>query len=293
MAPKINTFSIVAYDPVAQSWGVAVASKFLAVGSVVSWARANVGAVATQSFCKVSYGPDGLALMEQGKSAQETLATLIASDAQESLRQVGMVDRQGGAATHTGKDCFDWAGGVTAEGVACQGNILAGAAVIHDMLAAYQSASGEMADRLVVALLAADAAGGDKRGKQGAAVLVVKPNGGYGGDNDRYLDLRVDDDPLPIPRLQKLVAAHHIFFGQAKPEDQIAITEAIAREIQHWLIAQEYMGGEVSGQWDAVSKQAFWAMVGNENLEERWSLDKDPDKIDRVALDYLRERFTR
>jgi uncharacterized Ntn-hydrolase superfamily protein len=293
MAPKINTFSIVAYDPAEDSWGVAVASKFLAVGSVVSWARAQVGAVATQSFCKVSYGPDGLALMEQGKSAQETLAILTGNDPQESLRQVGVVDRQGGAATHTGKDCFDWAGGVTAEGVACQGNILAGAAVIHDMLAAYQSAPGEMADRLVTALLAADAAGGDKRGKQGAAVLVVKPNGGYGGDNDRYLDLRVDDDPLPIPRLQKLVAAHHIFFGQAKPEDQIVISESIAREIQHWLIAQDYMGGEVSGQWDTASKQAFWALVGNENLEERWSLDKQTDMIDRVALEYLRERFTR
>lgn len=285
-----NTFSIAAYDPDEGAFGVAVASKFLAVGAVVSWAQTGVGAVATQSYVKIPFGPDGLKLMGEGKSAQEALDTLLAADDGRELRQVGMVDAHGGAATFTGKECFEWAGGKTGEGYAVQGNILTGADVIDAMVDAYLTTKGELAARLVAALTAGDNHGGDKRGKQAAAVKVVKPNGGYGGDNEFYLDLRVDDHPDPVNRLNELLGLHHLFFGEALPEDQLSITEDLARELQGILAAQGFYKGAVDGDWGTVSKQAFWALVGNENLEERWSLDR-PDQIDRVALDYIRKLF--
>jgi uncharacterized Ntn-hydrolase superfamily protein len=159
------------------------------------------------------------------------------------------------------------------------------------MTEAFTGTTGELADRLVAALLACDTVGGDKRGKQAAAVLVVKPNGSYGGDTDRYLDLRVDDDPEPVRRLQGLVQTHHLFFGRPRPEDQVSIDDTLARELQHMLVAQGYSTSAVNGVWDDESKRAFWQMVGNENLEERWNLEENPDQIDKVALDYLRGLF--
>ncbi len=287
----ISTFSIVAHDPVEQAWGVAVASKFLAVGAVVPWARVGAGAVATQSFAKVTFGPDGLTLMASGKSAAETLAALLAVDPGREDRQVGMVDAQGGAAAHTGKNCFNWAGHRIGEGFTCQGNILTGAETLDAMAETFAATPGELAERLVAALAAGDTIGGDSRGKQAAAVLVVRPGGGYGGDNDRYMDLRVDDDPEPVTRLQGLVATHHVFFGAVRPEDLLPVDEAIARELQAMMQALGYFKAEVSGVWDDAAKQAFSAMVGNENLEERWALDQQPDLIDRVALEYLRHRY--
>jgi uncharacterized Ntn-hydrolase superfamily protein len=285
------TFSIVAYDPNEEAWGVGVASKFLAVGALVSWARAGSGAVATQSFCKVGFGPDGLAMMAEGKSAQETLDFLLANDPGAALRQVGIVDARGGSAAHTGVDCFDWKGHIIGEGFTCQGNILTGGDVLDSMAQTFTSASGELADRLVAALLAGDAAGGDKRGRQGAAVVVVKAGGGYGGDTDRYLDLRVDDDPQPVQKLERLVGLHHLFFGKPLLEDQLPITADIARELQTFMRGEGYFQAEANGIWDDTAKQSFWAMVGSENLEERWNLDRDTDVIDRLALDYLREQF--
>jgi len=287
----LNTFSIVAYDPDENAWGVAVASKFLAVAALVSWAQADVGVVATQAFLRVSNGPRGLALMADGKSAAETVATLLKDDPQSDSRQFAIVDARGQVAAHTGKNCHDWAGHKLGTHFSVQGNILTGADVLDVMADAYISSSGELADRLVAALRAGEGAGGDKRGKQAAGVLVVKPNGGYGGDNDRYLDLRVDDDEQPVKKLRQLLESHHLFFGAPRPEDQQLINEDIARELQNMLVSEGYMGGEVNGDWDEVTKQAFWVMVGNENLEERWSPDKSPNHIDRVALDYLRRRF--
>lgn len=286
-----STFSIVAHDPTEPAWGIAVASKFLAVGAVVPWARAGAGAVATQSYARVSFGPDGLSLMEQGRSAQDTLQTLLAADPEREHRQVGMVDVSGGAAAFTGSACHDWAGHRVGEGFTCQGNILAGARVVEAMAETFQSASGELAERLLAALLAGDDAGGDRRGKQSAAVLVVRSSGGYGGDNDRYLDLRVDDHPDPVPELRRLVGVHHLFFQPSRPDDQLPITEDTAREIQGWLRRLGYLRQDVSGLWDDTSKRAFRELVGVENLEERWNPDGNPDMIDRVALEYLRERF--
>jgi uncharacterized Ntn-hydrolase superfamily protein len=288
---RYNTFSIVAYDPQENAWGVAVASKFMAVGAVVSWAQAGAGAVATQSFAKMGFGPGGLALMAQGKSARETLDALLAADPGREDRQVGIVDAQGGAAAHTGSKCFSWAGHVLGEGFTCQGNILTGPEVLDAMAATYISTPGELADRLIAALVAGDTAGGDRRGKQAAAIVVVRPNGGYGNDTDRYLDLRVDDDPDPVNRLKLLVEMHHLFFGSPRPEDQLMIDEAIARELQTILQQNGYYTGAAHGVWDDASKQGFWAMVGSENLEERWSLETTPDYIDRVALEYIRKRF--
>lgn len=290
MALQINTFSIVAFDPVENSWGVAVASKFLAVGAVVSWAQAGVGAVATQSFAKVTFGPDGLALMAQGANAREALDKLIAADALQHQRQVGIVDAHGGAAAHTGSGCYDWAGHKVGEGFTCQGNILAGPQVIEAMAETFVSARGELSDRLTAALLAGEEAGGDRRGKQSAAVLVVKPNGGYGGDNDRYLDLRVDDDPLAVTKLIKLVQTHHLYFSRPSQDQMVPITEELAREIQSWLLKGDYIRSEPNGVWDDASRKAFWSLVGNENLEERWSLEA-ADQIDRITLGYLREKF--
>ena len=288
---RLSTFSIVAYAPDEGAWGVAVASKFLAAGAVVSWAQAGVGAVATQALARVSFGPDGLALMAQGKRAPEALDLLLANDPGAANRQVGIVDSVGGAAAHTGQDCFAWAGHKLGEGFTCQGNILTGPETLEAMAEAFTTASGELSDRLLAALLAGDTVGGDRRGKQSAGVLVVRPNGGYGGDNDRYLDLRVDDDPEPVQRLQTLVNMHHVFFGDVRPEDVLPIDETIARELQALLQEQGFYRGEVSGVWDDDSKRAFWALVSNENLEERWAIDRQPDVIDRVALNYLRTRF--
>ena len=285
------TFSIAACDLDEKAWGVAVASKFLAVGAIVSWAQAGVGAVATQALARVSYAPDGLALMAQGKSAAETLAILLAADQGGLHRQVGLVDARGGVAAHTGAECNAWAGHRTGPFFTCQGNILTGADTLDAMAETFTGAKGELADRLLAALLAGDTIGGDRRGKQSAAIVVARPNGGYGGDTDRYLDLRVDDDLEPVKRLQKLLESHHLFFGATKPEDQLPITPEIAAELQALMRREGYFPLEVNGVWDNVSQQAFWRLVSNENLEERWNLAKSPTTIDRVALDYLRSRF--
>ena len=286
------TFSIVAYDPKEQSWGVGVASKFLAVGALVAWAQADAGAIATQALMRVSFGPDGLALLGAGKSAQQTLDILLANDPNPTPRQVGIVDAKGGSAAHTGPDCNDWKGHRLGEGFACQGNTLTGLEVLDAMVTTFKSAPGELGDRLLAALLAGDEAGGDRRGKQAAGLLVVKPGGSYGGTHDRYLDLRVDNHPDPVHQLRELVDLHHLYFGQTQPEDLIPITQPIASELQSIMIAEGYIAGEATGIWDAASKQAFWKLVGTENLEERWQIDGETDTIDRVALDYLRKQFS-
>jgi uncharacterized Ntn-hydrolase superfamily protein len=285
------TFSIVAYDPDKQEWGVAVASKFLAAAAVVSWAQGGVGAVATQALAKVSFGPDGLSMMAQGMSAQETLDMMIAADKGGAHRQVAFVDNKGNVAVHTGPECLNWAGHQMGKYFSCQGNILTGGNTLDAMAEAFTSAEGELSDKLLTALLAGDTVGGDSRGKQSAGLLVVKIDGGYGGDNDRYIDLRVDDDPEPVKKLSKLLGAHHLFFGESKADDLLPITAEIATELQAILSQQGYFSGETSGLWDDASKRAFWAMVGNENLEERWNIEDEPDKIDRVALEYIRGRF--
>ncbi|MEW4487055.1 DUF1028 domain-containing protein [Thalassoglobus sp. JC818] len=201
----VATFSIVAYDPEEEAWAIGVASKFLAVGHVVPWAESDAGAIATQSLANTSYGPNGLALLRDGKSAEEVLETLIEADEQKQKRQVGIVDRSGNAATFTGEECLPWCGGKTGNHYACQGNILAGPEVIENMAAAYEKSEKPLAWRVMEALQAADQSGGDIRGRQSAAILVVKDGAGYGGFNDRMIDLRVDDHEAPIKELARIL----------------------------------------------------------------------------------------
>ena len=287
---SIATFSIVAFDAGRQEWGVAVQSKFLACAAVVSWARAGAGVVATQSYANVRYGPDGLDMMAGNVSAAQAIELLTAADDQRALRQVGMVDKSGRAASFTGEDCYDWAGHVVGESFACQGNILI-PGTVEAMAEAFETArrgTGELADWLVTALAAGQAAGGDSRGRQAAGVLVVRENGGYGGNNDRYLDLRVDDHPEPIDKLSELVGMHHIFFGEVDSEELVPLTE-IAGDLQAMLRRTGHYSGPVNGRFDDNTRAALRALVGNENLEERW--DGTGDEIDRVVVDYLSRRF--
>lgn len=286
----ISTFSIVAYDPGRHEWGVAVQSKFLAVAAVVSWARAGVGAVATQSYANLAYGPDGLDMMSQGIPADEALARLTAKDEDKDLRQVGVVDKEGRAAAFTGQGCHDWAGHIVGDGFTCQGNILV-PGTVEAMVAKYDAVrgrEGELADWLVATLAAGQEAGGDSRGRQAAGVLVVRENGGYGGKTDRYLDLRVDDDPYPIRKLEQLVQMHHLFFGQVNPEELIPLSE-VAGELQALLQTSGDYDGPVTGKFNEATRTALRSLVGRENLEERWN--GTGDQIDRLVIEYLKNRF--
>lgn len=282
------TFSIVAVDADEHACGVAVASKFFAVGALVPFARADSGAVATQSYAKVGFGPDGLARMQRGQRAGDALAAMLAADPKASTRQVGIVDMQGGAAAHTGSDCASWAGHYVGRGFACQGNILAGAEVVRAMAEAFTAATGELSDRLMAALRAGDEAGGDRRGRQSAALTVAKVGGGYGGDTDRYLDIRADDHADPVGELARLLGLHHLYFQRPTRSQLMPITSDIARDIQQATRASGHYTGDVDGVWDEPTKRAFWAYVGQENLEERWSPDGTPDMIDAITLAYVR-----
>jgi uncharacterized Ntn-hydrolase superfamily protein len=284
-----STFSIVAYDSAAQEWGVAVQSKFLAVGAAVPWAQAGAGAVATQAEANTAYGPEGLAMLAQGLSAQETLDWLLIADSGRDHRQAGIVDSQGRAATFTGKACLDWAGGVTGPGYACQGNILVGQDTVQAMAQSFERSQGELADRLVMALAAGQKAGGDRRGQQSAAVLIVRERGGYGGYNDRYIDLRADDDAQPIRKLKRLLQLHHLYFGRTQPEDWLKIEGKLCRELQRILKRSRHYTGRLTGQYDDATRIALRALVGIENLEERCR--QDEALIDRVVVEILRKKF--
>jgi len=284
-----STFSIAGYDPQAQEWGVAVQSKFLCVGALVPWAKAGTGAVATQSYANISFGPEGLALMEQGLSAQEALDLLIAGDEGRARRQVGVVDAAGRAATYTGAECHDWAGGLTGAHYAAQGNILVSGATVEAMARTFEAVQGELADRLVAALAAGQEAGGDRRGQQSAAVLVVRAGGGYGGYNDRYLDLRVDDDPAPIDRLKSLVDLHHLYFKPPAPGEMVPIQDELARELQRVLRWAGYYDGPLTGEYDAATRESLSALIGNENFEERF--DEAGGRISAQVAEILRSKF--
>jgi uncharacterized Ntn-hydrolase superfamily protein len=277
------TFSIVACDLEEGAWGVAVASKFPAVGAVVPWAQAGVGAVATQSFANTSFGPRGLALMGTGLSAQETLERLLEDDADKELRQVGLVDARGGSATFSGSGCFAWAGGVAGKGYAIQGNILASGKVVPAMEKAFLKAKGPLPGRLHAALLAGDRAGGDRRGRQSAAIYVVKPKAGYGGYLDRWLDYRVDDHEDPVPRLGELLEMHGLYFGKSPEADRVKIQGKVLQQFTEILTQTGYLkNGKSFGE-------AFKEFIGNENFEER--ADPQAKWIDGPVLNYLIRKF--
>ena len=277
------TFSIVACDLEEQAWGVAVASKFPAVGAVVPFAQAEAGAVATQSFANTSFGPRGLELMSKGFSAQAALDELLNNDSEKELRQVGLVDSKGGSVTFTGSGCFAWAGGITGKGYAIQGNVLASGKVIPEMEQAFLKAKGNLPARLHAALLAGDRAGGDKRGRQSAAIYVVKPKAGYGGYLDRWLDYRVDDHEDPVPRLAELLELHELYFGKSPESERLQIKGRILEHLTTILNQQGYL------KKDKDFLAAFNEFIGNENFEER--VDPNAKWIDRPVLKYLVKKF--
>lgn len=286
-----STFSIVACDLGEKAFGVAVASKFPAVGAVVPWAQAGAGAVATQSYANTSFGPRGLELLAGGLPAAETMDKLLEDDEGKQLRQVGLVDSSGQAATFTGEKCFDWAGGLTGPGYAIQGNILVGGHVIEAMQKSFNETGGSLPERLYAALLGGDRAGGDRRGRQSASIYVVKPEGGYGGFIDRWIDYRVDDHEDPVVRLGELLKLHDLYFGKSDPGQRIDLKSKPLKQLQEILLRLEYMDGQTDGVYDERTKTALRAFTGNENFEER--CDLEAGWIDSPVLDYLLEKFGR
>jgi uncharacterized Ntn-hydrolase superfamily protein len=271
--PVVATYSIVACDLEEKQWGVAVQSKFLAVGSVVPWAEPQVGAIATQAYANPSYGPGGLALLREGLSASEVVERLTTADEERDQRQLGVVDAGGGSASWTGRGCNDWAGHRTGAGYAAQGNILAGEETVAALATTFEAnAHLPLAQRLIECLSAAQAAGGDRRGQQAASLLVVQKEGGYAGLSDVLVDLRVDDHERPIEELRRIYELHHRLFGLSPREE--------------WLPLEGELRAEVGERLSRLGYDSLDAWAGVENLEER--VDGE-DAIDPVVLDVLRE----
>jgi uncharacterized Ntn-hydrolase superfamily protein len=312
------TYSIVALDAATGDLGVAVQSKFLSVGAVVPWARAGVGAVATQAYANVGWGVEALARLAAGSNAEAVLAELVMADELRAERQAGVVDAHGGSATHTGPDCFEWAGDRTGPGFAAQGNILAGPGVVDGLADTFAAGARPFPELLIACLAAAEAAGGDRRGRESAALLVVRAGGGYGGWNDRWIDLRVDDHDDPIGELGRLLDLRHLYFDRPTADELVAIDEATAGEIRSIL---ESLGAVPGGRFEAVFRpmsgsrdddaaprpgvgeprdlppnwdlrwqRALDDWMAVENLEERGGA---PGWIDRRVLAILRERALR
>jgi uncharacterized Ntn-hydrolase superfamily protein len=273
------TFSIVAYDDTDRSWGVAVASKFLAVGALVPWGRAGAGALATQAMANVAYGPAGIAMLESGASADDVVARLTRADPASEHRQLGVVDASGRAATFTGERCLPGACGVAVPGLAVQGNILVGPQVVAAAVEAYRAAEGTLARRLLAALRAGDEAGGDRRGRQGAALRVWRAGGSYGGNNDVAVDLRVDDHTEPVAELHRLLDLHELYFTRPDPATMLHLEGDLAGEVAAALATLGHDPAERGGLDGALAE---WA--GVENLEERLA----PGRIDPKVLDILR-----
>ena len=277
MARNIATYSIAACDLDAGQWGVATQSKFLAVGSVVPWAEPNVGAIATQAYANPRYGPEGLALLREGLSAEEVVERLTSADEGRDQRQLGIVDREGRGASFTGAECLEWAGGKTGRCYAAQGNILVSPETVDAIAASFESSSGTLAERLLDCLDAAQAAGGDRRGQQSAALLVVEKDGGYAKLSDTIVELRVEDHERPLEELRRLYRLHEALFGETPRDEWLTVDDALADELQKRLAKLGY---------DGELEDAFGRWAGNVNLEER--VDGIAE-IDPVVLDELRE----
>ena len=276
--PLVATYSIAACDPDAGQWGVATQSKFLAVGSVVPWAEPHVGAIATQSYANPRYGPDGLALLRDGLSAEEVVERLTAADEDRDHRQLGVVDREGRAATYTGSECMEWAGGRTGKCYAAQGNILVSEATVDAIAETFEASSGLLAERLLACLDAAQAAGGDRRGQQAAALLVVEQDGGYAGLSDEVVDLRVDEHPRPLDELRRIYGMHQAIFGKTPESEWLEVDGDLATELRERLARLGYEG-ELG--------DALFGWAGKENLEERVD---GAERVDPVVLEELRRQ---
>ena len=277
MARRIATYSIAACDLEASQWGVATQSKFLAVGSVVPWAEPHVGAIATQAYANPRYGSEGLALLCDGLTAEQVVERLTAADEGRDHRQLGVVDSEGKSATYTGKECLDWAGGTTGPCYAAQGNILVSAETVDAIATTFESSSGPLVERLLDCLDAAQAAGGDRRGQQSAAILIVEKDGGYAKLSDVIVDLRVEDHERPLEELRRLYGLHNAIFGETPREEWLKVDDELAAELRERLARAGY---------DGDLEPAFERWAANWNLEERVD---GLDEIDPVVLDDLRE----
>ncbi len=274
------TYSIVAVDVEANEAGVGVQSRFLAAGAIVPWARGGVGAVATQALADVTFGPRGLDMLAQGLEPEAVLDRLLDGDPQREQRQVGLVNAAGRAASFTGAECFTWAGGRVGDGFTCQGNILASPDVVVAMAGTFEATRGPLAERLLEALRAGQRAGGDRRGQEAAGLVVARPGGGYGGNHDRYIDLRVDHHDQPIEELATLLDLHHLYFERPSEGEILTADDGLEGEIRSNL---ERLGKLEPGQdvWDALSGYMSWT-----NLEERWV---GRGRVDPRVLDHLRQ----
>lgn len=286
-----STFSIVAYDFENKDLGVAVQSKFPAVGAVVPWAKAKVGAVATQASVNVTFGSQGMHLLQEGLSAQEVLRKLLAQDLRQEVRQVAIVDSKGEVAAHTGKECMEWAGHVSGKGYSCQGNILASSRVVEAMARAYEESEGDLIDKLIAALSGGQAAGGDRRGQQSAAILIVREKGGYEGFTDRYVDLRVDDHAHPIEELKRVLGVYNVtMLSREDPKNLLTIDQSITTIIQRNLTKLGIYRGQITGKFDASTEKALENWVDINNFENRM---REPGRIWKSILDYMEEMSNR
>ena len=276
--PVVATYSIAACDLEAGQWGVATQSKFLGVGSVVPWAVPGVGGIATQAYANPRYGPDGLELLREGLSAEEAVERLTAADDGHDHRQLGIVDAQGRSASYTGSECMEWAGGRTGEGYAAQGNILVSAETVDAIAETFERSTGPLAERLLDCLDAAQAAGGDRRGQQSAALLVVEKDGGYAGLSDEVVDLRVDEHARPLEELRRIYVLHQAIFGRTPPMEWLDVDKELAAELQERLARLGF---------DSDLELAFTAWAGRENLEERVD---GVERVDPVVLEELRRQ---
>jgi uncharacterized Ntn-hydrolase superfamily protein len=277
--PIVATYSIAACDLDSRQWGVATQSKFLGVGSVVPWAEPQVGAIATQAWANPRFGPDGLALLREGLNAQDVVDRLTAADEGRDHRQLGVVDGQGGSAAFTGAECMDWAGGRTGPCYAAQGNILVSAATVDAIAETFEATAGKpLVERLLDSLDAAQAAGGDRRGQQSAAVLVVERDGGYGGLSDGVVDLRVDDHERPLEELRRIYVLHQAIFGETPREEWLEVDDELEAELRERL-------GRLGHDGDLA--EAYFAWAGRENLEERVD---GVERVDPVVIEELRRQ---
>ena len=276
--PIVATYSIVACDLEAEQWGVSVQSKFLSVGSVVPWAEPHVGAIATQAYANPRYGPNGLDLLRQGLSAQEVVDRLTSEDDGRDHRQLGIVDGEGRAATYTGSECMDWAGGRTGEGYAAQGNILVSKETVDALAETFESSSGPLAERLIDCLASAQEAGGDSRGQQSSALLVVERDGGYARMSDVVVELRVEDHERPIEELRRIYKLHDEIFGKTPRRMWLDVDDELAAELRERLAKLGFEG---------KLEDAFTTWTGKENLEDRVD---GIEQIDPVVLEALRSR---
>ena len=287
-APRFGTFSIVAHDAERGEWGVAVQSKFIAVGAVVPWAEARAGAIATQALANVRYGPEGLALLRAGTPADAVVRTLTAADPKRDERQVGVVDAKGGAAAFTGAKCMNWAGHEVGNGFACQGNILFGPDVVRAMARTFAATPGDLPERLLAALAAAQREGGDRRGLQSAALLIVREKGGYDEGSDRWVDIRVDDHPSPIEEIQRIFKLYDLtLLAREDPATLVELSSEVVRTIQHDLAILGFPPGRASGTWDEATARAFARFLGENNFENKARTD---GRVWPSILEHLRER---